>query len=392
MHHDTNPLMQRLEQLEKDHAAMRRRSRGMMALAFLAVTGVLLASPGSRKALAQQTGGLPTFSARVAALESRMAAVEATNAQQSTTITNLQTALNQEIANRQAADTALQNRATTVEAKTQYMSVSAGEMFITGTNLYIQNGTGTTYTANSFGNLIIGYNESRPQGYVDTRTGSHNLVIGDHQNYSSWGGIVAGFHNEISGQYASITGGQFSIASGAAASISGGSGSTASGAYSSISGGDSNTASGQTASVSGGASNKASGLSASVSGGANNKASGQAASVSGGDADTASGSWASWASGGQYNTASGDNSSISGGFSNTAGGSFSSVSGGGVNQAIGNFSSISGGTQNTTNGYSSSISGGGANNANGNYSSLSGGGYITITDVFSWAGGSYHTP
>src|ERR1051326_4441836 len=126
MHHDTHQLTHRLEQLEQDNATMRRRSRVMMALALLALVGVLLASPGSRKAIAQQTGGLPDLATRVAALESRMTAVEANNTQQAATIANLQTALSNETNRAQAAEAALQNRANALETKTQYVSVSGG--------------------------------------------------------------------------------------------------------------------------------------------------------------------------------------------------------------------------------------------------------------------------
>ena len=41
----------------------------------------------------------------------------------------------------------------------------------------------------------------------DVRTGSHNLVLGDENNYSSYGGQVAGSDNTISNGYASVSGG-----------------------------------------------------------------------------------------------------------------------------------------------------------------------------------------
>ena len=43
---------------------------------------------------------------------------------------------------------------------------------------------------NGLGNLVIGYNELRGAG--DDRSGSHNLVIGSRNNYSSHGGLVGG--------------------------------------------------------------------------------------------------------------------------------------------------------------------------------------------------------
>src|SRR5262249_13299411 len=44
----------------------------------------------------------------------------------------------------------------------QYVSLTGQDMYITGANLHIVNGNGSTYgTANGLGNLIVGYNESR---------------------------------------------------------------------------------------------------------------------------------------------------------------------------------------------------------------------------------------
>jgi hypothetical protein len=51
---------------------------------------------------------------------------------------------------------------------------AANEVVITGANLRIVNGLGTTDTANGLGNLIVGYNE--PRGFQpEVRTGSHNV-------------------------------------------------------------------------------------------------------------------------------------------------------------------------------------------------------------------------
>lgn len=40
---------------------------------------------------------------------------------------------------------------------------------------------------NGLGNLIVGYNESR--GGSDIRTGSHNVVMGQGNNFSRFGGL-----------------------------------------------------------------------------------------------------------------------------------------------------------------------------------------------------------
>ena len=129
-------------------------------------------------------------------------------------------------------------------------------------------GSGSTSSTSGLGNLTIGYNALRNDtDSPDVRTGSHNLILGDYNNYSSFGGLVAGYWNTVSGQYASVTGGARNTASGTAASISGGWLNTASGQFASVSGGWLNTASGEYTSVSGGGSNTAISPAASVSGG-----------------------------------------------------------------------------------------------------------------------------
>jgi hypothetical protein len=206
-----------------------------------------------------------------------------------------------------------------------HFSVVGDDIYITGANLHVRNGVGWTETTNGLGNIIVGYNEERsptaPEcslyGCTNVRSGSHMLVLGTENNFTAFGGLVAGWWNTASGDYASVSGGRFNTASDLAASVSGGFNNTASYWYASVSGGSGNTASGAYASVSGGAQNTASSSSASVSGGLNNLASWVFASVSGGEENTASGSSAS-VSGGRFNTASGNFASVSGGENNTA--------------------------------------------------------------------------
>jgi hypothetical protein len=158
----------------------------------------------------------------------------------------------------------------------------ARELVITRANLRIVNGLGHTNCTedngdsisncpNGLGNLIVGYNEERGGG-LDNRTGSHNVVVGTHHNFSRFGGIVVGLTHEISGDYASVSGGLNNTATGFASAISGGAGNTASGGLASVSGGDNNRADGNFAVVSGGVGNTANGLRAAVSGGSNRNA------------------------------------------------------------------------------------------------------------------------
>jgi len=202
-------------------------------------------------------------------------------------------------------------------------------------NVRIVNGTGTTDgTVNGLGNLIVGYNESR--GATDDRSGSHNIVGGIRNNYSSYGGLVVGYMNTISGACATVSGGH------------------------------ENTADGETASVSGGVQNIASGLLASVSGGAANTASGDNSSVSGGD----------------HNLAYSHYSSILGGEYNVAG-----ITSGGHDES--QKATVSGGNANTANGPVAHISGGRDNIATGWYSVVSGGASRSVLNTDDWRAGGY---
>ena len=168
-----------------------------------------------------------------------------------------------------------------------------------GVNVQIVNGEGETTTTNGEGNLVIGYNELPRE-----QTGSHNLILGDEQAFTSYGGILGGKDNTISGPYASVTGGLDSVASGPFSSVSGGFAATASGESAWVSGGEGNTASGLSASADGGYHNTASGGNTLASGGSGNVSEGNATSTSGGKLNKASGPAAS-ISGGEGNAATG---------------------------------------------------------------------------------------
>ena len=224
-----------------------------------------------------------------------------------------------------------------------------------GVNVQIVNGEGKTNTTNGAGNLVIGYDQSREQtceeiieecipGIPGRQTGSHNLIVGSGQSYTSYGGIVAGLVGTITAPYASVTGGFQNEASGGRASVSGGYTNRASGPFASVSGGNGSTASGPFAWVSGGALNKAFGFAASVSGGIQGTVSGPFSSVSGGRNNKASASWPS-ISGGEDNKATEEASSVSGGYGNKATGGWAWIGGGYGNIAEGAYSSIYGGQE-----------------------------------------------
>lgn len=226
----------------------------------------------------------PSLDARVAALEAKVAALEAL-----------------------LADV------------TRLTDPNTGEdtMRFSGMNVQIVNGTGTTDTQAGTGNLIIGYNAPRgdlecPNGNsCDRRGGSHNLVIGDLNNYSFWGGMVVGLSNETAGEYASVSGGTVNKASNNFSSVSGGTYNWASGEWSSVSGGGGNLASADYASVSGGEGNEASGSGSSISGGASGDAVGIHSAISGGNSNRTEGEYSS-VNGGEANKAIGYGSAVSG--------------------------------------------------------------------------------
>ncbi len=153
-----------------------------------------------------------------------------------------------------------------------------------GVNLQVVSGSGATNGAvNGKGNLIVGYNEATSG---QTRIGSHNLIVGQEHEYTSYGGFVAGRSNQVTNANASVSDGEVNTASGDAASVSGGAFNTASGYVSAVSGGQNNMANGTVDSISGGQDNTAdggiSGGACSVSGGQANHATGSSSSVSGG--------------------------------------------------------------------------------------------------------------
>lgn len=242
-----------------------------------------------------------------------------------------------------------------------------------GVNLQVVSGSGATDgTVNGTGNLIVGYNEATGG---QARTGSHNLIVGNEHEYTSYGGLVAGTSNEVSGPYASVGGGISNEATGAYAAVSGGRANVASGDRSVVSGGYINVASGDFAVVSGGESNQASGDGSVVSGGDSNKTTGSHTAVSGG----------------RSNEAAGDYASVSGGLSNYASGGAASVSGGHFNEAFGDLSSVNGGRCNVAGPKSpptcsplpgnQSVAGGFRNLASADLSTVGGGQTVTSSGV-----------
>lgn len=229
-------------------------------------------------------------------------------------------AVNTEAAARMAGDATLQNNIDSIQSTGSgggggsssvpqqlldlagFLSVQTGpinglagpHVILTGVNLHIRNGqpvqydhTPTfptaSYGANGLGNLVVGYNDDEAIPSIrDTRTGSHNLIIGDLHMFEASGGFLAGWNNYIGANATAVSGGYSNGTGDFAASVSGGFANWAVGQGSSVSGGSTNVAEAEDSTVTGGNSNHATASYSSVAGGYANYAAGFASSVSGG--------------------------------------------------------------------------------------------------------------
>ena len=174
------------------------------------------------------------------------------------------------------------------------IGVIGPNIIFSGANIHIVSGSGTTNDLTGLGNLIIGYDEDPvlvPSSVAlalplapDDRGGSHNLVIGRWNRFRQYtfGGIVAGEVNTISGEACSITGGVWNEVLGYYGSVSGGYRNRAWERASSVSGGELNIALAPYATVSGGDNNVARGTASSILGGMSNSTDGSFAVTLGG--------------------------------------------------------------------------------------------------------------
>jgi hypothetical protein len=105
-------------------------------------------------------------------------------------------------------------------------------MVFNNMNVQIVNGTGSTESANGRGNLIVGYNAG-----AGSKSGSHNVVVGSKNSYSSYGGVIAGNGNTASGKFTSVIGGASNTAQGDYSTVVGGEKNNASGSFAIIAGG-----------------------------------------------------------------------------------------------------------------------------------------------------------
>jgi hypothetical protein len=217
---------------------------------------------GQGAQIATLTGKLSADEAAITTLTTKLSFDETTITSQGATIASQATTL---------ADAApLLAIAPYVSLRTGAMNGVVGPSIVfQGANVHVRS-TSAENDNSGLGNLIVGWDDPPLSPPAPFRSGSNNLIAGDYNNFTSFGGFVTGFHNKVSAIYASVSGGEYNTSSYDYASVSG---------YV-------NTANRASASVSGGTFNTASGDGASVSGGSGNTASGNISSVSGGDSIT----------------------------------------------------------------------------------------------------------
>lgn len=154
-----------------------------------------------------------------------------------------------------------------------------------GVNVHVRSGSGSTSSSvNGRGNLIVGYDE----GVSGDKTGSHNIVMGTNNSYSSYGGLVGGNGNTISGNYTSVLGGTGNTADGTNSVVVAGSGNETTGTNSAILAGASGEAGGNQSAIIAGWENETSGSWSAVVAGSGNEAAAMDSVVVGGLDNTAS--------------------------------------------------------------------------------------------------------
>ena len=242
-------------------------------------------SNGDTLTAASLNGNMSAVKTAVDDNDSRIAALETTIATLQNTVTELQAEL----------ATVQNNSVLALDGNLIYVVDDYGYATarFTGVNVQVVNGVAQG-TLNGLGNLIVGYNlptdihttpdvcsigqfedqtECESNGGVwakNHKSGSHNLVAGSRNSYSSHSGTVLGQQNIINRPGANVTGGFSNVASGLRATVSAGYANVASGDRSAISGGWAGTASGTISSISGGESNIAAGQMSSIVGGIQN--------------------------------------------------------------------------------------------------------------------------
>jgi predicted nucleic acid-binding Zn-ribbon protein len=240
-------------------------------------------------------------------------------------------------------------RLSALEAKTASMSTDTidgrAAVVFDAVNLHLRSGSGSTAgTVNGLGNLVIGYDEARTTG--SDKSGSHNIVFGRLANYTSFGGLVGGSNNAVTGSYASILTGSNNEATSTYSVVIAGSSNDSTGTSSVVVTGSNNEATSGDSVVISGSSNDSTGTDSVVVSGSSNVAEGTTSVVVSGFDNDSSG-WRSIVVGGTGNRAgldTSDNYPVTvGGSGNAANGSNITISGG-LNRTETNTNTWRGGT------------------------------------------------
>jgi hypothetical protein len=188
------------------------------------------------------TGSLGALQSDVASLKSQLAALASNEA----SLLSQLNAANSQIALLTSQISALQTSGGSggtnpvITALAKYVTVDPNmingvkgpHVIFTGVNVHVRSGSGFTGDNGAplgLGNLIVGYNEGPPLPPADPtngRTGSHNIVGGTLNAFTSAGGIVLGSGNWTQNMFSSVLGGEMNQAQGLGSSILGGRGST----------------------------------------------------------------------------------------------------------------------------------------------------------------------
>ena len=347
-------------------------------------------------------------------LEARLEAVEAALSDASSTaaLEEQVVGLEENLMETQAQLEDAQEALALVNALLPLLSVEAGDhgpvVLLSGANLQVVNGEGSTETVNGLGNVIIGYDEATTDTEVeDVKEASHSIIAGKGHRYEGYGGIITGEENYLQGNNSVIlaTTGSSSasdftvilagygheISALAGGAILGGanhhisslsSGVIVSGNNHTLGAPDSSDGDG-TANhifIGGGVSGVATADYATVLGGSESTVTGEQGTVVGGESGWAAGQ-ASLVAGGSGSKASGYASLSAGGEANDAQDLVSSVVGGGASKAVGRGSTVVGGYDRWTSADYATSAGGVWGGASGMYALAAGGNDIACTTV-----------
>lgn len=212
---------------------------------------------GSSAVAAEVNANFSALATAITTLQEEIATLNTALADSQVQVTALEdevTTLNTALGESQAQVTALEQQLTAAEnflSLKDYVSLvpdpyisNEHTVRFSSVNVQIVNGTYSQHTVNGLGNLIVGYNESRHSGAnvcsigqwdnelgclggggvwaQNHKSGSHNIVGGHANAYSSYGGFVLGKNNAINFELSSVSGGEENISSGEGSSVLGG--------------------------------------------------------------------------------------------------------------------------------------------------------------------------